>query len=320
MSQSTSPLFVVGCDRSGTTLLRLMITNHPQFHILHETDFLRTLRDRSESYGDFTEPRQRWYFIRDLQLHQPTSETHTFAAFDLADHEAERALAEAAPVSFAGAAAALFRASAEKHDAPRWGDKTPKHVFDLSWLADAFPDAQFLHIIRDGRDVAASFRKAGWEKDLRKGARKWRTRVHAARDAGKALPPARYREVYYEALVRSPEETLRDLCDWLGVSYTPSMLHFHRDSASHLPDAHDELYEETHNPVDASRAQAWTSSLTAREVADVEETAGEALRTFGYELEGARIPLWLRGLRFVHQRTLPYTRKLVDKLRRLGVA
>ena len=319
MSTPERPLFIVGCDRSGTTLLRLMITNHPQFHILHETGFLHTLQDRSDVYGSFTAPRQRWYFIRDLQTHRATSETYSFSAFGLTDQEAEAALADAAPLDFAGATEALFEASASKRNASRWGDKTPRYVLHVPWLAGAYPDAQFLHIIRDGRDVAASIRRAGWEKSLRSAAQTWRTRAGEGHEAGSTLSSDRYKEVRYESLVSAPEETLRSLCDWLDLSYSPEMFNFHEHSESCLPDAHEDLYEKTHQPIDSSRAQAWKDSLHSREVADVEAEAGDLLREFGYELTGARVPLWLRGLRGLHRSTLSYTESLVETLRRLGI-
>jgi len=297
-----------------------MITNNPQFHILHETGFLHTLKDRSDVYGSFTAPRQRWYFIRDLQNHRATSETYSFSAFGLTDQEAETALAKAAPVDFTGAAKVLFEASASKRGAPRWGDKTPHYVLHVSWLAEAYPDAQFLHIIRDGRDVAASIRRAGWEKNLRSAAQTWRTRTGGGHEAGSSLSSKRYREVRYESLVTSPENTLRSLCDWLDLSYSPKMLNFHEHSESYLPDAHEDLYKKTHKPIDPSRAQAWKHSLSSREIADVEEEAGTLMQTLGYELTGARVPLWLRGLRGLHRNTLSYTKSLVETLRRLGIA
>jgi len=97
------------------------------------------------------------------------------------------------------------------------------------------------------------------------------------------------------------------------------MLNFHERSESHLPDAHEDLYEKTHKPIDSSRAQAWKDSLSSREIADVEDEAGDLLQAFGYELTGARVPLWLRGLRGLHRNTLSYTKSLVQRLRRLGI-
>ena len=316
---ATNPVFIVGCDRSGTTLLRLMLTQHPELHVLHETGFLDTLQPNQDLYGDFTEARQRWFFIRDLQTNAATSETYSFSAFDLTIQEAETALSQIAPTNYAGAARALFAAAAKKKNASRWGDKTPRYLLDLPWLAQAFPEAQFVHIIRDGRDVASSIHRAGWKPNIRAAAQHWDARVSQGRKAGSNIPSSRYREVQYEVLVRDPEPTLQSLCKWLDLSFTRKMLAFHKESSSHLPNAHEELYQMTHRPIDPSRAQAWKRTLSSHEIADAEDVAGDLLSELGYELKGARIPLWLRGLRALRERTATYTRTLRRKMEQLGL-
>ncbi|PSQ81276.1 MAG: sulfotransferase, partial [Bacteroidetes bacterium QS_1_65_9] len=84
-------------------------------------------------------------------------------------------------------------------------------------------------------------------------------------------------------------------------------------------DEHAHLHEKLNAPVDPPRAQAWKNTLSSREIADVEEEAGTLLQTLGYELTGARVPLWLRGLRGLHRNTLSYTESLVQELRQLGI-
>jgi len=98
------------------------------------------------------------------------------------------------------------------------------------------------------------------------------------------------------------------------------MMSFHEASDSLLPDAHENLYRRTHRPIDASRAQAWRRSLPERDIADVEDVAGDLLRELGYELTGARVPAWLQALRALHRNTASYAKALLDALRRLGIA
>jgi hypothetical protein len=234
-------------------------------------------------------------------------------------HEAETAIAERAPTDFAGAAAALFEASARKHGKSRWGDKTPHYVRHIEWLSGAFPEAQFIHMIRDGRDVARSRVEAGFTSSMRRSALHWKEEVQKGREAGADLPPARYRELFYEDLVREPRPTLREVCEWIDLEFTEEMLHFAREGDASIPDEHEHLHENVHQPIDESRAQAWTRSLAARDVADVEEAAGDLLTDLGYELKGARVPLWLRGLRALYHGTLSGARALVQALKRRGV-
>jgi len=144
--------------------------------------------------------------------------------------------------------------------------------------------------------------------------------TEAGREAGSALPSERYKEIRYERLVTASEQTLREICEWLSMSYTRSMTSFYEESDSHLPDAHEGLYEKTRQPIDSSRAQAWKDSLPRRKLADVEEVAGNLLKELNYNVTGARTPLWLRSLRAAKHGALPIARSVYKKLRRLGIA
>jgi len=294
-----NPVFLVGCDRSGTTLLRLMLTRSRQLHIPQETRFYASLRERSADYGDFAQARQRWFFIRDLQLNDATSKTKTFPVFNLSDDEAQEALAANAPMGFPEAAAALFMASARKAGKTRWGDKTPAYVREITWLAAAYPSAQFVHVIRDGRDVALSVVRARWARDIAAAAAFWQERVVVGRAQGAALPAARYREISYEDLVRTPEATLRDLCQWLDLEFEPEMLRYYESGRDEVPAAHAELFELVDKPVDPSRAGAWRRSMPAEDIEVFESLAGGLLRELGYELTGTRAPVLHRCARSI---------------------
>jgi hypothetical protein len=293
----SSPVFVVGCDRSGTTLLRLMLIHGPDLHIPQETNFLATLNARAADYGDFTEARQRWFFIRDLQANQATRATTTFPVFGLTETEAEEVLREAAPTTFAGASEALYRASARKVGKARWGDKTPRYVTAIPWLAEAFPTARFVHIIRDGRDVTLSLLANRWVLSVRDGAKFWKERVEMGRAAGRSLPESRYREIFYEQLVREPQQSLEELCQWLGMRFTTDMLRYYEDAEKLLPPQHAHLFRMNSRPVDASRARRWQQEMSLHDLADFDEVAGTLLMELGYERERFRMPAWRRSLR-----------------------
>lgn len=245
---------------------------------------------------------------------------YAFSIFDLGVEEAEQAIANEAPTDFPGASAALFQSAAEKHGKERWGDKTPHYVRHIEWLAEAYPDAQFVHMIRDGRDVARSRVEAGFTASIRASAQHWKQEVTAGRRAGDELPKNRYQELFYENLVRDPVSVLQDLCTWIDLEFDERMANYHQDDDASIPDEHDHLHDKVHQPVDPSRAEAWKSSLAPTEIADVEDVAGELLLDLGYDLTGKRVPLWLQGLRTAHRSTVPYTRAAFEKLKELGVA
>jgi hypothetical protein len=312
-----SPIFIVGCDRSGTTLLRLMLNQSPVLYITPETKFLTSLKQNQAIYGDFTQSYQRYFLIRDLQTNQATSKTFTFPIFGLTIVETEQAIATVAPTNFAIAAQAIFQASVIKKNKQRWGDKTPHQVKHINSLAKSFPNAQFIHVIRDGRDVAISMRKAGWLKgNMLAIAQYWQQQVQAGISAGRSLDnnKNRYYEMYYEQLVQQPEATLKDLCAWLHLEYTPQMLEYYRDADTHIQPEHSNLFELNRKPIDASRAYAWKSQLSHQDIADFESIAGNLLSALGYELNGAKISLTTKLIRIFKSLFTPFLYQLKKKL------
>ena len=309
-----SPIFIVGCDRSGTTLLRLMLNKSPVLYITPETEFLMTLKNNQELYGDFSQIYQRYFFIRDLQTNKATSKTYTFPVFDLTVEEAAQAIEAVSPTDFSGAAQAIFKASANKRNKQRWGDKTPHQVENITALAEVFPDAQFVHIIRDGRDVAISMRKAGWLKgNMLTIAEYWQTKVKAGITAGKTLGKDRYGEIYYERLLQQPTATLKALCNWLGLEYTPQMLEYYHDASSNIQAEYSHLFTLNQKPLDASRAYAWKNKMSKSDRADFESIGGELLQELGYELSGTKISVVTELTRTLKNYLKPLLYKLKDK-------
>lgn len=295
ISKINSPIFIIGCDRSGTTLLRLMLNQSPVLYIPPETRFIKALEANKAIYGDFSQSYQRHFFIRDLQTNKATSKTFTFPVFDLTVEEAATAIEKVAPTDFTGASQAIFQASAGKKNKQRWGDKTPHQVQDITILAQLFSTAQFVHIIRDGRDVAMSMVKAGWlDGNILNIADYWQKQVKAGIIAGKSLEnsPDRYYEITYEDLLQSPEASLKALCAWLNLEYTPQMLQYYRNANANLPTEHNSLFQLNQKPLDASRAYAWKQKLSQQDRADFESVGGDLLQELGYELSKAKIAPW----------------------------
>ena len=123
---------------------------------------------------------------------------------------------------------ALYLAYAHQQGKPRAGDKTPFHLLHIERLADAFPEARFVHIVRDGRDVVPSILGMSFGPDrFAEAVLFWQRRVEQGLDGGAALGPERYQEIRYEAMVTDPEAALRDLCPFIGLEYSDEMLRYH---------------------------------------------------------------------------------------------
>lgn len=308
-----NPVFVVGCDRSGTSLLTVMLDQSATLKMIFEAGFIPRLEEHSSIYGDFSESRQRWYFIRDLQREKATSKTFAFDKFEnLTDEDVERAIRNVAPTDYRGAVDALYSAAAQKDGKSRWGEKMPRYILQVSWLASTFPGSQIVHIVRDPRDVAASICRAGWEKNLRDAATYWKKRVVAGRNQGYSIDDGRYHEINYERLLQSPVKTLEELSECLGVQFTSEMVKNESSGTEALPaahrEAHTELFSKLDRPIDPYRGYAWKREMTRREIADVEDVAAPVMEKFGYEVSRSKVPTLRRLKRWAKGKLVPVGR------------
>lgn len=220
----------------------------------------------------------------------------TWPDLGFADAELRVRLRAIRPWSVGDGLRAIFEAYAERHAKPRWGDKTPVHCRYMPVLCELLPEARFVHIIRDGRDVAASVRDLPIAPGgIEMIAADWRDQIADARRAGATLP--HYREVRYEQLVAHPEPVLRELCEYLELEFRPAMLRAHERAAMRHREMPERLLADgtfiTHQernrwhsltlrPPDPRRAGRWREALTAEDAACFEQVAGDLLAELGY--------------------------------------
>lgn len=278
---------IVGVPRSGTTLLRLMLDAHPQLAIPPETGFLlnATLRNNQSAAGELAG-----------QLLMQPPEAPAWADFGL---EAERFLmaANSLPPS-AGLTDVLrlfYQLYAAKHGKTRFGDKTPLYLEHMQQIAQHLPEAHFIHILRDGRDVALSWRQTWFapSQDLAELVRQWARMIRSARSKAHGL---RYLELRYDQLLREPERQLRRICDFIELEFHPHMLSYYRHTAERLAEHKDRYQSDGHllvsheqrlqqqwrtgQPPDESRLNVWRTLMNPAERIACTEAAGELLEEF----------------------------------------
>lgn len=269
---SQNPIFIVGCPRSGTSLLRDLLRAHPNLTFPAASFFIPRLY---KAYGEPRNPAEvrklvgiilRIDWVRRWELELTPSE---FASCR----------------SYADIVSCLFGLWARKEGKRRWGDKTPDNIVEIPTIMEIFPSAKIIHIYRDGRDVAVSWMKAGYRvHNLFTAASRWKQWVGAGRAAGATIP-ANYREVRYETLLAQPETTLREICDFLEEEYYPEMLvpnHlFRRDYPSWIGTR--EPTHVSHGEVLRSNCGKWKTAMSHSEQVLFESVAGDLLRELGYE-------------------------------------
>ena len=297
-----SPVFIVGCGRSGTTLLRLMLDAHPMLAIPGESTFIRYRWRERHTY------RTGGRFMPDRLLEDILADGNLNTWGISADEVREEVRTQESP-SFADVVAAPFRVYARMHHKPRWGDKTPIYVLSIPELAGLFPDGKFVHLIRDGRDVALSYLSfPTFDGGIWHAAWRWRDWVSAGVRSGQDLGPERYVQLTYEQLVTDTESEVRRLSAFLDLDFDARMLRYyeHADRRLEAVPAMVPFHAKTALPPQASTGK-WRTEMSERDLRIFESVAGELLGELGYERAVPRVPLAIRlqaivntGLRTAH--------------------
>ena len=278
-------LFVVGCGRSGTTVLRTVLEAHPALAVAHEGRFVAPLARRRARY-ERPEGFAVDAFVADMVQDRAV---RTNLGFDEGDLRTALAGVGGPVAGYPDAVRRVFAHYAARQGKDRYGDKMPGYVLRIPVLAALLPEARFVHIIRDGRDVALSSRAVGGKgADLVAAALNWRTRVSAGRADGGALAPGRYHEVRYEALVTQPEAVVRALCAFAGLPWDDTVLrHTERPENTPAKVRDNPRHARLAEPL-SPRAVTWRDTMDRADVEAFEAVAGDLLADLGYERATAR--------------------------------
>jgi hypothetical protein len=292
--------FVVGVSRSGTTLLRLMLDAHPDLTIPAETHFVPMVAnevDRAIEEGASTE------VVRERALEKMTGHPR-WGDFRLDEADVRARMERHDPLTAGDAIRSFYEACAALEGKPRWGDKSPPYTYKAGRIQKALPEAHFIHIIRDGRDVALSLGEVSWgPDDITVAAEKWVSELRKARKRARNLARGTYVEIRYEDLVTDPEAVLRKVAEFVDLPWDAAMLEYPQRAAERMRGE----MERTLKPLgggtitseertrqhqlvlekpSATRAGRWRTDMSPENRRAFEEVAGGLLKKLGYEVEG----------------------------------
>jgi len=330
----SDPFFIVGNDRSGTTMLRLIIDRGADAAVPPESMYLTDFAAAFEAGG----PRDD---RAAAQLMQEVWQHPKVRLWDLPPQ------APAVPPGLTGQAAyrfiasAPFEAYAARHGKRRWGDKTPHYVHHVDHLLRLWPGARFVVLVRDGRDVALSLRRMPFGPNNAWAAAQWWARGIRAGSRAQREHPDAVMTVRYEDLARRPEEEVRRLCDFLDLGYSEDMLALeHVDPARIVPDQA-AWFPTLFDGINTSPVARWQREMNARDRQIFAALAGAELEQHGYDVAAedpppvsARQARWFRyhnelmrnvnfvRLRLVQERgrelRFALARRLRDPVKRAG--
>ena len=257
MSSIDEPIFLVGAERSGTTVLRLMLRAHSQISWCNEFEYV----------VDLMNDEQQW---PDLDTYYNWLKTHRI--FRASNFKIDISLDYPQLVN------SFLRQKKEKEKKPIVGATVHRHFDNLLRI---WPKAKFIHIVRDGRDVARSCIGMGWAGNVWTGIERWIEVEHLWAEMKDSLSESQKIEITYESLIGDAENTLEQLCNFIGVSFEPAMLEYYKNTSYDLP-----------NP---KLLYQWKTKLSNREIQLIESRIAQMLVERNYELSNlpAMKPGWL---------------------------
>ncbi len=285
------PVYIIGNPRSGTSLLRLMLTCHPDILIPPEGHFFLWLEDK---YGALSFPHASQRFIDELV------ETKKFETWGLEKQALEGLFADFKPVRFRDAIALVYCAYGllkGRTSFRYWGDKNKLWKEKLPAVLTYYPDAKFIHIVRDGRDVACSFKEltANEMHKLKYGpnmsdqiesiAERWATNITFIQQFLGALRPEQHVTVRYEDLVTSPKPALSILCEFLHLEFSDSMVDYADRNKKEKLEPEETMHwkKKLNGDLDIANISKYKYALTPLEISTFEEKCGGLLGNYGYK-------------------------------------
>jgi hypothetical protein len=266
------PVFVLGHARSGTSLMCRLLLDHLGVNFGTESQFIIRYHTRLQRYGDLNDDRRLRGLFEEISRERFFERTRRNFGFVF---DVDRAMRSIESRSYAGALHTIFEQFAFGKEMTRWGDKTPEYSQHLPVLRELFPKAQFIHVVRDGRDVALSAFKTGFgPKNVDEAARAWSSQVRTITAFAAIVSPADFLTVRYEDLLRNPVDTLSTIGAFLGIANHAALV--------------EGIAPTLRAQVREGNTGKSSQLLSAREMECFEAVAAEVLEQNGYTLHVGR--------------------------------
>jgi len=282
LNEHIAPFFIIGSGRCGTTLLRRILYVHPDVCIPPETFVLNECINLFRRNNNLP-----WKDLVHLIL-STIEYFPKFVAFGISLRPLAEQLVETPHQhrSLAYIFDCFYHYYAQEIGEPcvKWGDKTPKNTLHLDAIIGVFPNAQFIHLIRNGVDVVHSYLRTGLQQGLHNTALRWKESVRAARDFGSSHPDSYY-EIYYEELVENPEKITKNLCSFLGIEYIEGMVQNSETASQKMGDVPIfDHFSSVSEPISTRKIGLGESSFSRDQIDELRKLIGKELAELGYEL------------------------------------
>ncbi|MCI0447185.1 sulfotransferase [bacterium] len=253
-----------------------MLNQHPSIAVPYESHFFNTFQPILKYYGNISQKRHMEYLVDDILSTDVMNDWDPpLTRKDIFDQLEE--------YDFGMLFDAMMQAWTLKCGKKRWGEKTPHHIHYWREISEIYPNAKFLHIVRDGRDVSLSFLEARFgPKSIYNGAVKWKQYLQLVGELQSMLTTNRFLEIKYEDLIENPEFCLTKICNFLGEEYDSKMLLYYENKNLYKTDKRNQ--ENLQRKLISDNKYKWMQQMSDAEVDLFESIAGPELEKYDYTL------------------------------------
>lgn len=280
MNGTISPVFMIGTQRSGSNLLRLMMNQLKDIASPHPPHILERMFPLMEHYLDLNSDKTFSFLVDDIcRLVELNPVAWSGVNFS---RDAVKAITKER--SLMGVYEAVYDLYAKSQGAKTWCCKSLANIQYIDAIENYFVNPKYIYLYRDGRDVALSFQKAVvGEKHIYCIAKEWAETQTSALNLRNLIDDERFYSVSYEQLTQHPEETARSLCDFLHTDYVPAMLDFHKTSEARNAAESSQLWGNVTSPILQNNSKKYLEELSSVEIGIFESVAGNILDTLAYD-------------------------------------
>lgn len=268
-----APVMIIGHGSSGTSITGHLIRELLQVSFGTESQFIPRYFYRRARYGDLHNDANLRRLIGDILEERWFVRCRKFGF----ETDLESVLADIGDRTYRGVLDAVFRQLAKHNRMERWGDKTPEYIDHLPVLEAVFPDAYYIHIVRDGRDVALSVFDRFWgAKNIVTAALEWRHAIDRVREFAKTINPERMLDIRYEDLLSQPRQTFSKIIEFLKIEDADGRLLEYVD-------------QEARKQLKSTNFNKWKTALTAKQQLTFDRINGDFLAEYGYETKTSEV-------------------------------
>ncbi len=273
-----SGIQIIGTQRSGSNLLRLILDQSNEITSPHPAHVLVTFIPLLKFYGELNDENYK-LLINDVVNYVEANPV----PWENIKIDKEQIFAHSKAYSLFEINRLIYEQAAISKNAKYWCCKSMANVHYADELENHSPDLKYIYLYRDGRDVAVSFKKAiVGEKHIYNLARQWKYDQDACIKLAAHTDESRFFALNYETLIETPEKTIRNLCAFLDISYNENMLDFYRSDSSKATAAAGEMWQNLSKPIMSNNKGKFHAELSHDELEIFELVAHDVLKKLGY--------------------------------------